>query len=228
MPTIQIQGETTPVARYNVPQSGNLQLTSQGGLLAGLGLPINAEVVRLGNSYIAGTATAIAPSITIGGLAGSSLGQFLLFNGESQTITNGLPVGKSYCIHRCGFTCTTSAGAAVFQQLMAHLSTVAITAIPTVTAGTAIKSLSGRAATTSAATGSAGTIVVNGMWFPVGMSVNAAASTATIGLGSDADLNGLIIVPPGGLLTLGVLASTATTIVNQIWASWSELLIPLG
>ncbi len=219
MPTsIQAVGEVLPVSRYNTgtQPSQNLQLTSQGGALIGLGLPLNAEVVRLGNSYVGGTTTAIAPVAAIP----TTAAHLSIFNGEPAG-------GKSYIIQRASFVCVVSAAAAIVQQLLCCQTTVAVTSI-TGTTGLGPKSLSGRTSNSAATVLSAVTIVNNGVWHPIGPSVNGAAATATIGMGADWDANGLYVIPPGGQFCLAVLCSAAGSCTNQIYCTWHECLVALG
>ena len=222
--TIQRTLEVIPTSRLNITTgatSQNIEGNTQGAALIAPSLPLNSEVVRLGNSYVATTITAIAPVATFANFL--TAGQFLLFNGESQT--SGL--GKSYVIHRVAFWMATSAATSFVQQLFVHNSTVPVSAIPTITAANAAKSLSGRASQSSSSVGSAGTITANGVWHPAGPSINCGAATATIAMGGDYDVNGLYVVPPGGLFTLAVLSSTAAG-TNHLFITWSEVAVALG
>ncbi len=173
----------------------------------------------MGNSYTAGTNTPVAPVAALP----TTAAHFLLFNGEPQDGT-----GKSYVIHRCSFTSIVSSAAAIQAQLIGHLGTVPVAAIPSVTSGLGPKSLSGKGATTRAQIGSAGTIVNNGIWHPIGPAQLGLAATASIALGGDFDVNGLYVVPPGGIFSLAVFCSAAGTQTCNCYVTWSEVLIALG
>lgn len=222
--TIQNQLEVIPTSRLNITTATattNIEGNTQGAVLITPSLPLNTEVVRLGNSYVAATATAsaVAPVATLP----TTAAHFLLFNGEPQDGS-----GKSYVIHRCGFTTIASAAAAIQMQLIGHLGTVAVAAIPSVTAGIGPKSLSGRVSQSRSTAGSTGTIVNNGLWHPIGPAVLSLAATATIGLGGDFDVNGLYVVPPGGIFSLAVLCSAAGSATCTHYVTWSEVNIALG
>lgn len=139
---------------------------------------------------------------------------FSLWNGE-------VAGGKTYTITAVGFTTTASAAATMIVQLLAHCS---------VSAGTVIVGTvaSGPIATDGIAGGSravvASTVTIsaaNGVWHPVGMSVNSAALTATIGLGTYQQVRGLYYLPPGGIFSLAVLGSTAAG-TSQFSIQWEE------
>src|ERR1035437_5316685 len=118
MPAITNTLEVIPTVRLNVTAATgtaggqNQQANPQGALLVASSLPLNTEVARLGNTYAAGGTTAVAPVAALP----TTAAHFLLFNGEPQDGT-----GKSYVIHRCGFTTIVSAGAACQMQLIGHL-----------------------------------------------------------------------------------------------------------
>lgn len=163
-------------------------------------------------SYIASTITAIAPVAALP----TTAAHFSLYNAEKAG-------GKSYIISTVGFTPVTSAAAALVQQLLAHNSVAAVSAMAG-TGGTAArgpKALDGLPPTSAASVASAVTIVNDGIWHPVGLSVNGGAATATIAMGSWANVNGIYVVPPGGLFSLAVLCN-AVAGTNQIFVTWSE------
>ena len=223
MPNVQNQLEIIPTTRLGIVSSSssqNIEGNTQGAMLTALSLPINAEVARLGNTYVAGTTTPVAPVATLP----TTAAQFLLFNGESQTSGTG----KSYVIHRCGFTTIVSAAAACQLQLLGHLSNGAVSAIPSVTAALGPKSLSGRASQSNASVGSAGTIVNSGAWHTIGPAAQGYAATATVALGGDYDVNGLYVVPPGGIFSLAVFCSAAGSATCTHYVTWSEVLLALG
>ena len=222
--TIQNQLEVIPTSRLNITTATattNIEGNTQGAILIAPSLPLNTEIVRLGNSYVTGTATAsaVAPVAALP----TTAAHFVLWNGEPQDGT-----GKSYLIHRCGFTTIASAAAVIQMQLIGHLSTVPVAAIPSNTAAVGIKSLSGRGTQSRASAGSTVTIVNNGDWHPIGPAVLSLAATATIALGGDFDVNGVYIVPPGGIFSLAVLCSAAGGETCAHFITWSEVNIALG
>ena len=217
---VQTQGEVLNLTRQNFAdgEDKNIQMNSMGAVLAALPLPINSEIVRQGYSFVAGTATAVAPVATIP----TTAAHFLLFNGAAQTGN-----GKSLVIHTVSSYTVVSAGAAIVLNMLAHNSTLAVASIPAITAATGIKSLNGGANTSVASVGSAGTIVNNGIWHPIGNSI-VCAGTANIALGTYVDTNGLYVVPPGGIFSLAMLCSAAASATCSFFVTWSEVLIENG
>lgn len=161
-------------------------------------------------SYIAGTATAVAPVAAIP----TTAAHFSLWNGEKAG-------GKTYTITAVGFTTTTTAGATIILQLLAHLSVASLPVISGTTAN-GPKSTDGLPSTSRAGVASAVTIVnANGLWHPVGPAFNTAALTATIGAGTWQNVRGLYSVPPGGIFSLATLGSTAAG-ASQLFINWEE------
>ena len=64
-------------------------------------------------------------------------------------------------------------------------------------------------------------VAANGLWHAVGMSINTAALTATIGAGAWTNVRGLYYLPPGAVLSLATLGSTAAGNV-QHFIQWEE------
>ncbi len=160
-------------------------------------------------SFVAGTATAIAPVAAIP----TTAAQFALWNGEPAG-------GKTYTITSVAFTPVVSAGAAFVAQLLAHVG-----GAPTI-AGTLAqgpKPLDGLGAGSRASALSAVTIVAGtGLWHPVGPSVNGGAATATISMGNWQNVRGMYKLTPGGLLSLAVLCSAAGSATCQLYVTWEE------
>lgn len=216
---VQAQGEVIPTSRVNTGAQStyNQELNSQGAALTAFSLPLNAEVSRMGNSYVCGSTTAPVPVAAIP----TTVCQLALWNGENTG-------GKSYVIQRVGFSCSVSAGAAIIQQMLVTNQTIT-QAAPTGTTALGIKSLSGRISQSAATVLSAVTLSShNGLWHPLGPAINSNAATATIGLGGDFDCNGLYIVPPGGVFGMSVFCSAAASAQNQIFVMWHEVQIALG
>lgn len=161
-------------------------------------------------TFVARTLTAVAPVAAIP----STAAHFCLWNGEP-------PGGKTYTITSVGFTLTTTAGATMILQLLAHCGIGPTPAI-TGTAASIIAPTDGISGGSNASVFSAVTIVAtNGVWHPVGMAINSAALTATIGLGTWTNVRGLYYLPPGRLLSLATLGSTAAG-ASQIGVTWEE------
>lgn len=195
---------------------------SQGAQYVVQSLPPFAMLSAQGNVYGAGTAvaSAVAPVAAFP----TTASHLTLWNGESQTSGTG----KSYIILSISWTTIASAAAAFVGQLLTNMSTVA-TAVPTGTAATAITGLSGLATGSSATILSAVTITNNGVWQPYGPSVNAAAATATISLGSgEVYSQGEYILRPGMRFNMAVLCSSAGSATCAIFVKWAEIPYVLG
>jgi hypothetical protein len=161
-------------------------------------------------------ATAIAPVATLP----TTGAQLALWNGEPQG-------GKTYNILSVGFTGIASAAAVIIEQLLAH---VAPGAQPLIN-GTAAKGplpLDGlppggsHAQVSGAVTLTAGQAAA-GAWHAVGPAINSTANTATIGLGSWANVSGIYSLAPGAILSLAVFCSAAGSATNQIVVTWQEV-----
>lgn len=167
-------------------------------------------------SFVTGTASgsATAPIATVP----TTVSRFSLFNGD--------PV-KNYTITSLSHSYITSAAAAESTQLYAHLSVAPLKILPSSTASQGIKSLNGSVnAGSLAQAGSTVTIVNDGVWHPVGQSVNSGGGTATIALGTWTNLvqpNGqpIYVLPPGGMLSLAVVSAT-TAGTCLIFVTWTE------
>ncbi len=189
----------------------NLQLNKQGAVLTASPMAAWAEMCRLGNTFVARTNTAIAPVAALP----TTASHFSLYMPSAGT--------ASAVIHAIGWTTIASAAAAFVGQLIAHVTTVSVASIT----GTAVlgpKSISGTAVAT-ATPFAAVTTVNNGVWHPVGPSVNGGAATATISMGQWVDVGGSYIVKPGMSLDLAVFCSAAGSATCDISVVWSELVV---
>ena len=160
--------------------------------------------------FAAGTTTPITPVVA----PPTTAAQFVLWNGEGTG-------GKNYYVTSIGSSTIVTAGAALIIQAWAHLGSAVLMPSVTVAKG---PSRAGRAeALTHAQIGTAGTIVNNSVWHPVGESVNAGAATATVALGTWANVNGIYVIPPGGLLSLAVVCSAAGgSVTCNLYVTWYE------
>lgn len=212
---VQLQGEVLGASRqaFGDGTSKNIQLNKQGAQLAALSLPVNGEVARIGNTFVAGTATPVAPVAAMP----TTAAHLALYNPSTNT--------KALFIHRVTAYCVVSAAAVLQACLAAHMTTVAVSTL-TGTAASGIKSISGGAASSVAQIFSAVTTVNNGVWHPIGVSQNFGAQTATIAMALDSgDLGGLYIVQPGMHLDLAVLAQSAGSATFSTFVTWSEIVV---
>lgn len=191
----------------------NAQANKQGAQLVALSFPVNAEVSRLGATFVAGTATAVAPVAAIP----TTAAHLSLYNPSSNT--------KSLIIHRVTSYCVASAAAVLQASILLHMTTVAVSTL-TGTAATSLKSISGGATASVAQIYSAVTTVANGVWHPIGVSANFGAQTATIAMALDSgDLGGLYIVTPGMHLDVAILAQSAGSSTFSSFITWTEAVI---
>jgi hypothetical protein len=161
-------------------------------------------------TYGARTLTAVAPVAAIP----TTAAHFSLWNGEPAG-------GKIYRITAIGFTTTTTAAATMIMQQLAHCGQATRPVISGTAASGPIPT-DGQVGASKAAVASAVTIVdSDGIWLPVGMAVNSAALTATIGLGVWTNVRGLYLVPPGAIFSLATLGSTTGGAV-QSSICWEE------
>lgn len=215
----QVNVEALGATVYGDSPSVDIHGNSQGAQYVVQSLPSNSTMSAQGNVYVAGTATAVAPVAVIP----TTASHLTLWNGESQTSGSG----RSYIILSVGYYTVVSAGAALITQMLVNVSTVPTT-VPSGTAATSIVGLSGLSTGTSATIKSAVTITNNGVWHPFGPSYNAAAATATVGLGGETYTQGEYILRPGGLFNMAVLCSAAASATCSIFVKWAELPLKLG
>lgn len=215
----QMAVEALGATNYGNGSQLDIHGNSQGAQFVVQTLPPFAALAAQGNVYVGRTSTAVAPVAALP----TTASQLTLWNGESQTSGTG----RSYVILSLGWTTIASAAAAFVGQLLANVSTVP-TAVPTGTAATSIVGLSGLATGSSATLLSAVTITNNGVWHPVGPSVNGGAATATISMGAEWYTQGEYILRPGGLLNLAVLCSAAGSATCDVSIKWAEIPLVLG
>lgn len=164
------------------------------------------------------TGTVVASAVTPVAAPPTTAAHFCLYNGD--------PV-KSYTITSASLSYTTGAAAAECAQLFAHVSVAPLKILPTSSASQGIKSLNGSVnAGSLAQAGSTVTIVNDGVWHPVGLSVNSANQTNTVALGPWTNLtqpNGqpIYVIPPGGMISFATVASTGAG-KAVIFVSWTE------
>ena len=199
----------TPLVSSSIDQTG----TSNGSSFVSFGMPGNAGIAeRYGAIFAVRTATAVAPVAALP----TTASHFSLQNGETIGTT------KCYIILSVHWTTIVSAGAAFVGQLLVHNSPVPTSTAITGTAASAIKCVTGKAFATNAVALSAVTITNDGLWHPLGNSVNAGAATATIALGQEAVCSDYI-VRPGGVFSAAVLCSAAGSATCDITIKWAEV-----
>ena len=161
-------------------------------------------------AFVGGTTTGIAPVAA----PPTTAAQLVVWNGDAA---------KSYTITSVSCSTTTSAAATENLQLFVHSSVAPIPRVPAGgTAAQGPKSMGGGPASPSlAVVQSAVTIVNDGIWLPVGPSTNTGSATATIALGTWALVSGVYVIPPGGMLSLAVVTSSAAG-VAKIYVTWTE------
>lgn len=186
-------------------------INNRGDQIVAMGLPERAELVRLGDSWQVMTSAAIAPLTAVP----TTTGGLNLWNGEGAS-------GKSYVIDRVQVSeivvdATQSNMTAPFAQLVRPP-----VATPTDAALT-IRSLSGRTYGGRART-TVNAAVTNDGWFPIGTSAPVAAAAAgSAWKTTDVPLNGLYIVPPGGMFCVHAAKVAATAGQVHFSIVWHEV-----
>jgi hypothetical protein len=209
---VQDQVQSVYLTRMNFgsASAANLQGNHQGAMLVGLSMPMNTEVARMQKTFVAATATPVAPVAAMP----TTASHFSLFCPQAQTV--------SLVIHKITAYVVASAAAVETLTLAANLTTVPVSSI-TGTAVTGPKGL-GNTNTSIASAFSAVTTVNNGVWHTLGLSQNTGAQTANIATSLDTgDLGGLYVVQPGLHLDLAVLCSAAGSSTCNIQVIWSEI-----
>lgn len=187
------------------------RVNSRGEIIVTQGLPTEAELARLGQTYVC-TGTGVAPVAAFP----TTAAHLSLWNGEAAG-------GKSYIISAVGAVCTTTVAAAASASLLAHLGT-ATEASPA--GALVIKGLSGKGYRGTGNAKASVTIANSGVWHPVGPSVNTP-NTANIGLGVYQDVYGRYVVPPGQIFSLATLNATAAGAFSP-FIIWHEAQLILG
>jgi len=175
-------------------------------------LPDYATLVNEGLVWTVGQATATAavtslPTLTAG---------ISLYNSEPDG-------GKSYVILKVGAN-QVGNGAAQASWHLAHLINVEKpTTIPTADIlAASIKNLKARAGQYSGkAIVDLGATVIDDLWKPVGNSTGTVVVSLS-GTAIEVPINGMVIVPPGGMYSLEAIAS-ATGITVRMYFVWAEI-----
>lgn len=182
----------------------------RGDSIVALGLPPQAEIVRMGESYVVTQATAVAPVAALP----TTTAQLTLWNGEPDT-------GRVYVIDSVFAIVVVSAAAASAIGIAAMLNAGKKTG-PTGTLTP--KGLAGHPYR-GKGTVSLAQAVTDDLWHPLGPSVVGPASQ--VGMMIDYPVKGLYLVPPGHMFSTAVLANTATTITVRQGIRWHEVRMPV-
>lgn len=201
---------STSATNYGDGSESLLATNNRGDLCVAQSLSPYAEGVRLGDTWQTGHATASA--FTNVAAMPTTRAELVLYNGEPAL------GGKSYVIESASFISLTSVAAAANVTLIAQI--VASGTAPTDDANQLITSQSGR----PTYGGRARRAVANTA-FAVANKWQALASAptgvaASIGLCVRAQVDGQLIVPPGGILCLNAIVGTAvgTSLIQVIWS----------
>ena len=198
-----------------------INLNNRGDQLVALSLPTYAELARMGAVWSMRVATGSAFN-AVAALP-TTLAAMILYNNE--------PVGgKSYVLFNAWATTIVAAAASTQYSLLAQVtpSPLGVSTAPTHSATTTLlTSRSGKANYT----GNAKRAVAVTTFFTDGWDVIAASGTAAaanIGMGVYADLQGSIVIPPGGSFGLNLIASTVNAAGCIVGCTWAEVQLLLG
>lgn len=191
----------------------------RGDLLTAQSLPPLAELVRMGRVWTMRTATASAFN-AVAALP-TTLGAAILYNGEAAG-------GLCYVILSMFCTTIVTAAAATQYSLLAQVlpSPLGVATAPTHSATTTLLTSRGGKATYNGLAKRAvnvTTFFTDG-WEVVGTQGGLAA--ANVGGGVYADVQGGIVIPPGGALGLNVIAGTVNTAGMIVGCTWAEIALP--
>ena len=212
--SVEIQGKTR--SGSNAGEEKAVALDSEGDLLVAQGLPAYVEMSRLGSGFSAIATSAVAALI----VRPSTTALFTLWNGEAAS-------GKSYVIDRLLAQQLVSAAPESRWGIWAcvHPPGMAAPGIDIARAATNLTGYTGNTYDGQAQVGVDETVVNNG-WYPWGNSLDVEQA-ATLGGGqADVRVEGRLIIPPSGGLSLHVVASS----VNEDFAmgcSWYEAQLKL-
>lgn len=192
-------------------------VTPKGNQLVQQALSPYAELTRAGAGYsviqtAATAALVVRPSV---------LGAITIWNGETG------PSAKSYVIDRIFTHNLVSTNALSFFGLWACIHPAGMTEPTLDIAPTAVNITGsrGQAYTGKAVVDVAATVIDNG-WYPWSDSVEVATATILPGAHLTADIQGRLIVPPQGAISIQVVCSLVTQTFTT-GASWNEIQLDL-
>ncbi len=175
-----------------------------------------AELTRLGGGFSA-IATAATNALVV---RPSTVAQFTLWNGESAG-------GKSYVIDRLFTHNLVSTNALSFFGIWACVHPKGMTdpGEDVAASATNVTGNSGKVYDGNAVVGVGETVIDNG-WYPWSFSTEVTTATVLPGAHISVDVEGRLIVPPQGGLSLTVVASL-TTQTFTTGCSWFEVQLDL-
>lgn len=207
----------TSVPNYGDGVDPQYQLNNRGDLSVVQGLSAMAEMVRMGQTWQVSIATGNA--FTHVAAWPTTRAELVLYNGEPG------PNGKSYVIESVwAANVATSIAAASAYTILGQV--VPTGAAPTDDTAQLITSRRGKATYGGLAKRAVANTAfgVASKWEVLGSIVTP---TASIGSGLSVPINGAIIIPPGGLFLLNLIAGTATGTAS-VGIVWSEVQLTLG
>ncbi len=190
------------------------------------------RLTSLGRSWTVQNSSGQTPASAIPG----TTAMLVLWNGESSPAL-GVPPGigsedagkqaAHYVIDSVGYTAIVAQSAIASRTLWYMINKGPVTA-PTDDAAMTIRSLIGRAANyPDTAKKAQNQTVTNDGWFPIGTNPTLPSVAAgTIWTGLDWDARGLLIVPPGGMISLAVSSVDVTASSITCFFRWHELFLP--
>lgn len=177
----------------------------RGDALVSQDLPERSQIARLGSTVIMRT-----DSVACVTAVPTTTAAHTLWNGE----TTGS--GKAYVIDRITWVCLTSAAAATNFSMQGVVNKTAAASVPA-TADTQAQTVystgrgySGKARVSHTVT------VVDDVWFPLGNTL-VTALTTTIGHTLDVPINGEIILAPGYVMGVSIMAVNTTAKGTLCW-----------
>lgn len=202
-----VYGTVRGTSRPNFGEGeSRLGLVNGGEQVVCEGLPRGTEITRLGNTW----ATTIPTGSAFTNVAGmpTTRAELALYNGDAS---------KSYVIDSVWFLSLTSITAAAGVSLIYQ---VAYPAVLSDNTAVLITSPMGKVYNGKAKRALAVTTMTANMWSVI--AATPAGAAGSIGLGVFAEVQGRIILPPGGTLGLNAVVGTATG-TSLMGVSWHEV-----
>ena len=194
-----------------------VETTPSGDQFVAAGLPPYAELTRQGGGY-----SVIAISALVGLVVRpSTTAQITLWNGEGTG-------GKSYVIDRLFTHNLVSTAALSFYSLWAtvHPSGMTNPGVDIARSATNITGNSGKKYNGMAVVGVAESVDDNG-WYPWATSTEVTTAGVVPGSHLSVDVEGRLIVPPQGGISLTNVCSIASTVTFCTGLSWYEMQLDL-
>lgn len=208
---------------------GPIQSNSRGNICIAQGLPSQAELIRLGNSYWA-ESTAVGLDVP-GFPLNVQLGAFWLYNGEP-------PGGKSYLLDTVAVRLPTSTGVAQAVGVVGHLFTTnpfPVENFQSKLQDSTIKSLSGKKNYPGYGRAHVPDAIASDFLEPNEgnqhciMPSVICGNTNSATLNSTKDVYGRYIIPPRGCFTAKIITTNpSVTMTGNLTLSWHEVQLRLG